>query len=585
MADWYWTPKAFGTGGTNVGTSANPFRGFKKVSDQIAAGVIQGGDNVYRVVGSGPIALADRLEFAANTTSVSSSLGFALNNANHGPMAGTSFTASSLASGVRFFMQSTMADPAIDMRGISANSERCQAALRLRGEDIEVHDLHGYAPDWNYIRDGSGGTRIAGPGDAETRSMENFGLLIVGNGNKLYNTKIDGNSRHCRSCIYMAVMVSATSGASTYKTNEIVGFDVYGANQGIDVQPQGGGVDLKRGQKLIVRGSGSLGGRVHTGSWGREGAMSTAYGYNAQQHGNALRVVGKFYGGAEVYDVDLSGNFQDGLVLSGGVSLVGRDSYIHDIGSTQNQYWNWTGSAWSLTALGSNSEGNAVKCGLSNYDGTSGSDWLVPGTAGGFLDVDEIRTILLRLKIYRARAIGVTTNNSRGVLMNSLEIDDCGNACVNLQPDSRVGNYWLMNCFLRKIDSEPSNFALLVQANARVCGMFNNILWSNPSVSTQRDVRWNTALAIPAGMKDKNLLVTGRSSGGSATYPTVGDLTPQTPAWTQGSGLASDSPLRGAGTSAGWAKARTTGSTYGIGSGGSGKSRWSNPPHIGPYAS
>lgn len=580
MADWYWTPAAI-TGGTNVGTAANPYRGFKMVADQIAAGVIQGGDNVYRVVGSGPIAMADRAQFPANTTAETSSLGSSLNSSVHGPMAGTSFGATSLASGIRFFMQSTMTDPAIDGRGVTANSERMQAVLRLRGENIEVHDLCGYTSDWNYIRRSDGTTRIAGTSstsDAEDRSIENCGLMIMGNGNKVYNTKIDGLGKHSRAALYMAVMVSSNAGSSQYRTNIVDGFEVWGAANGVSVQPQGGGWDMCRGQKVYVRN-----GKAHTGGWGRETGMP-AGGYNAQKHGNGIVVVGKYFGGAEVHDCEVTGSYQDGIVLAGGTSLVGRDCYIHDLGSATNQFWQWnTGTArWELTPVAASTEGNGVKAGLGTYDGTSPTTWLgEDGTDGGSLLVPEVRTVLLRMRIYRVAGIGITTNQGRGILIHACEIDDSGESGISIDAGSRVGNYWLSNNFVRKVDTQPSKFALRLTANARICGMFNNILWSNPAVSGQLDIGWESTQAMPAGMKDKNLLVTGRKSG--ANYPSVGDLAPQTPVWTQGIGLSAGSSLRGAGAALSEiAKGRCTGLTYGIGSDGS-RTRFGSPPNIGPY--
>ena len=576
MANYYWTPIAQGTSGTNVGTEANPFRGFKKVSDEIAAGNISGGDNVYRVIGSGPLAMGDREQFTANSTAVTAAMSTALNVAGQGPMAGTSFTASSLASGIRFFMQSTMADPAIDGRNITTNAQRMQAVLRLRGEDIEVHDLCGYAGDWNYIRDGSGNTRIAGTSstsDAEDRSQENIGLMIVGNGNRVSRAEIDGNSKHCRAGIYMAAMVDSVAGASTNKLNIVEDCEVYGANGGISVQPQGGGWDLKSGQRTLIRRC-----YTHSPCWGREGAMAIA-GYNALAHGNGIVLVGKYWGGGEVYDCEIEGQYQDALVLAGGTSLVGRDNYIHDVGQANTyQLWQWntTTSTWNLSASLTNPHGNGIKAGLNTYDGTSPTTWL--GTDGSLtsdssnqLQVPEVRTLLVRNRIYRCRAFGIATNNSRGTFIHANEIDDTGNSGIVLQPGARVGNYWVSNNFVRKNDTEPSNFALEVLANSRVA-LLNNIFWSNINVSTQRDIRWNTALSVI--VKDKNLLVTGRT-GGTGTYPTTGDLTPTTPNWTLGDGTTTAS-LIGVGSTR-TPEARSYGASRKM------TGRLDNPPNLGPY--
>lgn len=600
MTDFYFRRVGAGTSGTNSGLSeSNAFQGIKKLSDEINAGNITAADNIYFVPSQGPIDLQDRAQFSANTRSVST--GFTdgssdIISTTAGILLGSSRVANSTLSGRKIFWRSSWAQPSMDMRGLTTNSQRMMAGIRLQGESVLTQDFYGYAADWPYLRTSTNPTHIPGPiVNAEEASYENITFLTVGNGIRALNMNCSGSYKWSNTAFAYYLVNRNVTGQTNGIVGELTG-KFFGTNQGIDiVETGGGGFDCAKDTRLLVHDV-----TVYDASWGNLSGMSGSH--NAAAHGNGIRSRGVFRGAVEIYDFDVTGEYQDAVVAIGYVNIV-RDGYIHDFGASTVQRWQWnsTSGRFELETpwYSDGRVGHGVKCGLDTFDGGSPSTWLgadgafgVTATSSQGYEVDECRSIVTRVKMYNLQSSGIISNEGRGTYVHACEIYDFGGNGISFKPGdangARNGNFWISNTFVRKIISDPLAFCLDVEPRARVCGMYNNIFWSNPSVAGQYDVRWNTTVAMPANSKDKNLLVTGRVSNGSgASYPTTGDLTNtgdrahsgMLTGYAFGSGLSEGHSLINAGSGSPYTKARTYGVTRNILA-----ARFAQPnPNVGPY--
>ena len=562
------------SGANNGGAGSDAFNGLKALSNAINANTVKGGDTVRF---EGAFGLAEMADFPCPRL-VSEKL--QANTAAHGgPYLGTSQAAGSSASGIRFEWTGPNGQSVWDMTGADTTTERMTAAIRIQGEDITLVNPSIRPGDWNYIFGSGGAARIAGGSDAEQVSDENYGIILLGNGNGIDGGTIDAtgsSSRFCRFGIFKAPSAAGVSGASSNKTGYVRNVVIKGCASGGQVQPFGAsGYALKPGTRETVSGL-----TISDASWGWQSGYLSSSGGNAAKHGNGWGVLGAFLGGFELYGCDISGHFQDGIAIGVAAGAIVRDCYIHDISGPNQQWWVWNaGTAkWDLATVTNNVEGNGVKTGLANKDGTSPSTWLgtdgvapSPGDNPGY---PELRNQVIRCRIYRVNGAGITSNQSRGNHYHANEIDQTGNAGILLVTLGSVGNQWISNNFVRRVGvpNSSSSYCLRIESNNRVW-LYNNILWSDPGVSGRYDLYQGSGAAHVGA---RNVLVTGRQAG-SPAWDTTNDLPTQTPAWTQGVGLAAGSPLIGAGTTDAFLSRST----------GAGRNRlkalFASPPNVGPY--
>lgn len=142
------------------------------------------------------------------------------------------------------------------------------------------------------------------------------------------------------------------------------------------------------------------------------------------------------------------------------------DNHFHDIAPAYSYGATYTpleGEAAGSTASGYASgwdfrtrtiEGNGLKLGLTGLDGTPGSGWLVPGTAGGTYAVDEVRNRVFRNRLNYVPGYSVTSNNSSGMLICANEMihdsRSAGGAVFGLS--ARTGstaNQWIANNYIK----------------------------------------------------------------------------------------------------------------------------------------
>lgn len=594
MAQVWFRRAGAGTSGLNNGTSrANAYQGIKKLDDVLRAGSISVSDTLTFDETSGPLDLTDRGQFAANPNSQATGFNFdtQMFNTGCGIQLGTGMGSTSYMSGRTINWNGSWTNPSLDMRNIASNAQRMMAGIRIFGESITVNDFYGHAPDWPYLRTSANPSNVPGTSssqDAETISDENVCLLVGGNGNKVLNFYTDGGAGTRNWCLVgMMYMLSNinVAGDSNNLSGEIVG-RTKRSFSGIDVVEYGGTATHGIAKNTFVDVHDCV---VESCVWGVNPGM-TIRGYNGSRHGNGFRARGILRGGCLFRDSEVTGEFQDGAVNLAYANTF-RDLYIHDIGPAVNTYWQWnaTSGLHELVTTAFAGEGNGLKLGLGNYDMGGPSTWLGDdGTFGGTgsqqFKVDEVRAIVLRCKVQNVTGAGITSNNSRGCAIISCEVWDSGSHGIicTIGSSGNVANYWLQNTLVRKFATDPNNFAMYVGPRARM-HMYNNVLWSNPSISTQRDISWDSVFTP---IKDKNLLVTGRTSGG-VTYPTTGDLTNtgdrafagMSSGYTFGSGFAAGHSCKTAGTSTPFNASRTVGSRMGA-------DRVAFPtttPPIGPY--
>lgn len=537
MATRYWRQKGGSQSGANNGTSlANAYIGFEAVVSAVNAGTLQDGDTIEFDPTEGAVGFTDKADYPA-TSSSTTALGST--TAAGGLVCGTSQNLSSSASNITWDFKGGE----INMQGATTSTQRMVAALRLYGEGCSVKNLKIKTGNWAYHRNPSNGsTRVAGGGNAEDVSDENGGLLMLGNKPFIDNLEVDGGNSHCRWCVYIGLR-DDNLGGTPNTTGELKNMLLYGAAQGIKVASSGGsGEDWEPGTRLLVHDF-----EVHTACWGKSGSMSLQ-GYNAARHGNGIGCLGNHWGGVEFYDFKISGEWQDAAALIGGVI---RDGLIENIGAETIDWWVWNSGTqlWQLNGLITNpgDYGNGVKFGLGGSDGASPTDWmgLTGGSAGGTYNQREIRSIAQRLRIYNCQAHGVTMNDTGGHFLDSLEIDDTDNAGISTQPGSGgTSNVFICNTYVRKVDNQPSNYALWVRQNTKLW-LVNSAFVSNPSVSSQRDVFFDSS-NVTVALKDKNLLGTGRS-GGSYTQGTDLASPGSVPSWTRGFGWDVGSTYRSGG--------------------------------------
>lgn len=555
MATYICKGKGTVSGLNNGGAGNDAFNGTKALANAINAGTVHG-DDIVRFEGA--FGLAEMADWPCGRL-VSEKL--QANTPGHGGVYfGTGMGSTSTASGIRFEFTGPNGQSTWDMAGATSETERMVAALRIQGEDITVDSVDIRPADWNYIFGAAGATRIAGVSaatDAEQRSDENMGLMLMGNGNTVDGGTIDGtgsSSRFCRFGVYKCPSQANVSGASSNKTGYTRNLTVRGVGSGGQCQPFGGGsqangdmYDLKPGTReyfhdLVISG----------GAWGISPTYLTSGAGNAAKHGNGWGISGRFFGGAEIYDCNVSGGFQDGFGVGVAAGAVVRDNYIHDLNQQTVTWWVWntTTAKWEQATVADNHEGNGIKFGLLNKDGGSPTTWLgddgtIPAL-GDNLRVAEMRNIIVRNRIYRVNGAGITSNMSRGGVVHANEIDSTGGTGLLLvgMSGQEPGNVWISNNFVRKKDLAYSyqNDCLRIEAQYRVW-LYNNILWSDPATSSYDLYNESSLALVSAG----NLLVTGRTRGSTA-YSGSSDLAAQTPAWTQGVGLASSSPILGAGS-------------------------------------
>lgn len=553
MAEFWVRPKGSARGSAD-------FVGWKELENAINAGTVTYGDRVEHDASQGPFGQLDRADYpcGAGATSALDYL------SSGGVMFGTSQGANSKASGITFSFQNATGQAVVDMSGGSLTdpTHRTVAAFRVRGEDIKVLGLHAKASKWNYLFSGSspaGGTRLSGSGDAETKSRENMVLVVAGNGNVIEDCDLDGSSAFSRFGLYLAPSCDAEPNASPNKTTTVRRVTMHGVCNGFLVEPRGAKqststyYDMHAGNRVIIEDCFS-----YDACWGVAPGMSKAP-YNSQAHGNGGGAYGRWYGTREliIRRFEGTGGFQDGLATGSAAYSIIDDCYIHDLGDPSYQYWEYDGTVkqWVLKTKSNSTEGNAIKLGLGSRDGTGPLVWLGDdGIIGGDLKVDEVRNIVIRCRIRNVRGMGITGNSGRGLFIHGNEIYDTGSQGIGLfVVNTNEGWFFVSNNFVRKLTTDPSNFAFSVQSHCRV-EAHNNVFWSNPDVSTQRDVSYTGSTLI----KSNNLLVTGRING-SAWGAAGADLPKQTPAWIDGVGLGQGDPLRVAGNRAAILRARSYG--------------------------
>lgn len=560
MPTFYFAPKHFSGGNGSGSNASNPIKGFAALNAAMVGGTIQAGDLCIAVGTQGPFTVSELADFP-NTSRATKSQRFDFIDLAGGILLGSSQGLTSSLSGRTLDFQ----DVLIDMSGQgnldTDQATRMVAVIRFRGEDYTVKNIRTKSGNYNYLFGGAtstaGSVRIAGTAgaDAEARSLENIGIVMLGNGWTLDTAKTDGNNAFSQYGIVFGPSGSTQSGASNGKTCTARNFEMWGSAHGFHCQPYGTGVayQVKPGTKLVLEN-----GYAHDPCWGRTPDMAIAP-YNAQAHGNGGGVQGVWQGRALIKDFHATGGFQDGLAVGSAVGTVVKYPNIHDIGVEDYQYWSWNATSllWQLTTVANNAEGNGVKMGLGNRDGVSPSTWLgSDGTPGGEINVDELRNILIGGQIQRVKAFGVSANGGRGGVIHGTEIYDTGNTSIALFVSSAFRGQWMVsNCFVRKLTSDPGNFCLNVQANI-AAEVYNCIFWSNPAVSTQRDVQMTAGTVTRKG---GNLLVTGRVNGNWSSVPGGADLPVQVPNWTIGSGLSSTDPLRGLGVRDAITRLRTHG--------------------------
>lgn len=557
MSIFWVKPKGQGAGLKDGSSLANAIDGTKALKTLIDNGTIRGIHDIYFV---GGFTLAEMVDWAGGSGSgvAAGTRLYANNPGNGGIWFGSSQGSTSTASGLRFHWSTPEGQAVFDMRGATSVAERMVAAFYARGEDITLINPHIYPGTWDYVGV-NGTTRIAGSSassDAENRSDENNGIILLGNGNVIDGGLIDGTlstERFCRFGVLKGPSQKNVSNASAYKTGIIRNLIIKGVGSGGITQPFGGGstangdlYDLRPGTRELMYGV-----KISDGAWGYSSGRLSTTGGNAAKHGNGWGVSGRFFGGFEFYDSEITGQYQDGFGCGVAAGAVCRDNYIHDLNSQSVKWWIWNVSTgkWELDSVTDNTEGNGVKTGLLNKDGGSPSVWLgtdgVIPSNGDNCRVAELRNLILRNRIINVNGAGITSNMSRGCVYHANEIDGAHHAGILLVSMSgqNPANIWISHNFIRKVGLAYSNNAdcLRIESQYRVW-LYNNILWSDPN-ATAYDLYHGTSQAV---VSKGNLLVTGRTRGNA--YNGANDLASQTPSWTPGVGLHPSSPLRGAGT-------------------------------------
>jgi hypothetical protein len=426
---------------------------------------------------------------------------------------------------------------AFDMRGATTNSQRMIAALRIKGEGITVTGFKCYPPDWAYICDHSVDpptTRIAGVSgsQAEQMSNENCGLFVFGNGNTIEDCEIDGSDGWCRYGIMMFVSGAGISDASDDTIGYLRNNTVIGVLTGMECQQYGGGGTGNSAYALekptFVHIYGNL---IHTPCWGRSTIHLPTGSGNSAAHGNGIGVQGRYFGGCLVYRNEIYGDTQDGIACGSACGVMVLENYIHDLGQDNYDEWYYnTGSArWDTRNVTSSTEGNGIKLGLNARDNIGPTTWLgTDGTASTStltLMVAECRNIAARNVIRNVNGSGITLNAGRGCVIHANEIIDMRGVGINLTLSPQTGNRGqviVSHNFVKKLSGDSSggtsNFCISCNTGNYV-HMYNNVFWSNNSISTNRDCRWAGATLVG---KDKNVMVTNRADGSG--YSTSGDM-------------------------------------------------------------
>lgn len=540
MTTWWWRAK--GGGGAGSGTLGDPFNGAKTLDGKINDGTIAAGDTIEFHHSHGPVTVATDSADWPSTASASTALasgskggptttGASRYTNVQGIIFGTSYGADSTASGRIFsFANATGGGYAFDMRGTTL-ATRMFAALRAKGEGIVIRGLKVYTPDWGYICDDSVDppvTRIAPVSglQAEQVSSENGGIYLFGNGNTLEDWEVDGGQKWCRYGVLFLVsaelVTTATGGLHGYLQDGVA----IGCLTGLEVQPHGSGTNpyhLEKPTFVTVRRN-----IIRDPGWGRSTLHLPTGSGNSAAHGNGIGVQGRFFGGCLVYLNEVYGDVQDAFAVGSAAGAMVFLNYSHDIGQTSYSEWySPSAGVWDTRTVTGSAEGNHFKLGLASRDGTGPSTWLgsdgTAATAGSSLQVDEMRNVCAHNVGRNANGAGIVGNSGRGLTIHANEIYDARGPCLNLFVSNTArGTYWVTHNFFRKTEGDgtggSSNFAGLIQANCHV-HLYNNIFWSNPSISSNRDLRWNSATLLG---KDKNVMVTNRADG--TGYDSTGDM-------------------------------------------------------------
>lgn len=541
MPTFYVRPVGSVSPGGNGLSEATAFNGFSDLQSRGLA-LTSSGDTI-RFIGTFLIS-----EFTYNTNGSYTITQGLPGNAFIAPIFGTNQVSTSSASGRIFDFRAAT----IDMRGATANTQRMNAGLIIRGESMTILGGLFIAPDWNYLFNdaiGTLSTRVPwnagmGSGDgtlSEQASWENGGLIVAGCGNTVDGVTINGaygNSGWCRHGLMMYISNSGMANATQNLTNTIKNCVVRGALTPISATAFGsGGSIIVPGTKIRIHDN-----LVTDPIWGWP-AGYVRDEYNAGAHGNGIEVVLQANGLCDVWNNRIIGNFQDGLDFGAAGMCNGFSNYIADIGDPFIRHWQWDASlnsgagAWWLKYR-ANTEGNGIKMGLA-AEGTGSvapSTWLgSDGTAGSTtLMTKEQFNRAWGNTILRVNSIGITNNSGRGCFIHANEIIDAKAGGINLF-STTAGNHCVTNNYVKLRDDANNTAAALYHGNLQRGIVINNILDGGANTACYDYFYVNGAVTIT---KTNNVYVRNRI-GGTPPADTVAIASPGTLAWTQGQGLPS----------------------------------------------
>lgn len=489
MATIYWSKKGAIPGTTKVGTESNPIDGPADLRAALGDGRCPAGSTIVFMGELGALTLTDSYADFPNTfATISQSLYVTTTiPTNAGIVFGNSNSTSSNAANRRFTARGDLTWH-VDMRGASINAHRMIAALAFQGCNIEVDGWRIACADWNYI--GNGSDRItptsqdnsSNPYAAEC-SDENIGILVHGAwGSSIHDCKIWGSDAFSRTGLKVYWHSPANSSVTTWDemTINIANIEAYGSYYGLFCNTNGyinsGNFIIPTSAKILIDNI-----YAHDSRWGDTSA--TPVKNNAMAHAGGIGVYGRAVRGGQIKlsRAEVSGWFQDGIELIAQNASV-EDSYVHNVnpGYTYQQnfhYWVSSGSSWIDGTYPT--VGDCIKTGLNGYDGATGAGWLVPGTPGGYWNIDQLRNRVLRCNIDGTGAsyYGITTNGSGGTVVHGCEINNMGRAAILFSRNTIDTSYYQQSYASNNYLS--GTHAGIMLSDRHTVYLYNNIINGN----------------------------------------------------------------------------------------------------------